>query len=94
MNRNITDTDYCRNNLPENTLQSQGNVRIEFKEDANGEATITQENHYYPYGMRFSGEVFANNDNDFRYNAEKPEISDFIVLDNPEQAMPLLSTKL
>jgi len=67
---------------------------IEFKEDADGEAAITQENHYYPFGMRFSGEVFANNDNDFRYNAEKPEISDFIVLDNPEQATPLFSTKL
>ena len=48
-----------------------GNVRVEFKEDANGEATITQENHYYPFGMRFSGEVFANNDNDFRYNAKE-----------------------
>ena len=56
-----------------------GNVRVEFKQDAYGEAAITQENHYYPFGMRFSGEVFANNDNDFRYNAEKPEISDFIV---------------
>ncbi|MDZ7776969.1 MAG: hypothetical protein U5L09_15830 [Bacteroidales bacterium] len=56
-----------------------GNIRVEFKEDAGGEAAITQENHYYPFGMRFSGEVFANNDDDFRYNAEKPEISDFIV---------------
>ena len=48
-----------------------GNVRVEFKEDADGEATITQENHYYPFGMRFSGEVFANNDNDFRYNGKE-----------------------
>ena len=56
-----------------------GNVRVEFKEDADGEATITQENHYYPFGMRFSGEVFANNDNDFRYNGK--EFQDDFALD-------------
>ena len=51
-----------------------GNVRVEFKQDADGEAAITQENHYYPFGMRFSGEVFANNDNDFRYNGKEMQL--------------------
>ena len=58
---------------------AKNNIRLEFKQDANGEATITQENHYYPFGMRFSGEVFANNDNDFRYNGK--ELQDDFGLD-------------
>ena len=35
-----------------------GNVRVMFEEDEQtGEAVITQENHYYPYGMRMEGVV-------------------------------------
>ena len=34
-----------------------GNARVMFEEDAQGEAVVTQENHYYPYGMRMEGVV-------------------------------------
>ncbi|MDZ7777599.1 MAG: RHS repeat-associated core domain-containing protein [Bacteroidales bacterium] len=60
-------------------MLAKNNLSLEFKEDADGEAAITQENHYYPFGMRFSGEVFANNDNDFRYNGK--ELQDDFGLD-------------
>ena len=72
-------------------MLEKNSIYAEFKEDADGEAAITQENHYYPFGMRFSGEVFANNDNDFRYNGK--ELLDDFGLDWPRFQRDCLSLR-
>ena len=46
-----------------------GNVRVVFtKDETTGEALVLQENHYYPFGMKFLGDTFENSSNKFLYN--------------------------
>ena len=55
-----------------------GNTRVVF----NDEGHILQDNSYYPFGMRMDGLDYTAGlepENKHLYNAEKPEISDFIV---------------
>ncbi|MDZ7777595.1 MAG: hypothetical protein U5L09_19255 [Bacteroidales bacterium] len=54
-----------------------GNNQIVF----NDQGEILQDNSYYPFGMRMefvSFDANENPENKYLYNAEKPEISDFI----------------
>jgi len=46
-----------------------GNNRVMFTK-TDGEIDVLQENHYYPFGMKFSGE-FTNNSNKYLYNGKE-----------------------
>ena len=51
-----------------------GNTRVVFaKNEETGKAEIIQEDHYYPFGMRISGQHFANTDilNKYLYNGKE-----------------------
>jgi hypothetical protein len=57
-----------------------GNVRVEFKKDINsGDLVTLQDNHYYPYGMKFSG--FLNNSNKYLYNSKELQDDGFDLSD-------------
>ena len=40
-----------------NITDQQGNVRVSFEEDQNGNARIIQENHYYAFGLAMKGSI-------------------------------------
>ena len=49
-----------------------GNVRVSFKDDGNGDATIIQQDHYYPFGMRLAGLSTASGDESkYLYNSKE-----------------------
>ena len=56
-----------------NLTDHLGNVRVTFKEDADGKAEIIQEDSYYPFGLRQSGQHFANTEllNKYLYNGKE-----------------------
>ncbi len=57
-----------------NLTDHLGNVRVTFaKNETTGNAEIIQEDHYYPFGMRMSGQHFTNTEllNKFLYNGKE-----------------------
>ena len=57
-----------------------GNTRVNFIEDASGNASIQGEDHYYPFGMTFDGmSVSVGTENKYRYNGK--ELQDDMGLD-------------
>ncbi|NOZ34254.1 MAG: hypothetical protein GXO80_03030 [Chlorobi bacterium] len=56
-----------------NLTDHLGNVRLTFTKDTSGTAKIIQEDHYYPFGMRISGQHFSNTDliNKYLYNGKE-----------------------
>lgn len=52
-----------------------GNIRMTFTANASGIATIVEENHYYPYGLKHSGygtnATIANDAHKYRYNSRE-----------------------
>ena len=57
-----------------NLTDHLGNVRVTFK-DSSGTAVIIPEDHYYPFGMRMSGQHFSNTDlvNKYLYNGKEQQ---------------------
>lgn len=49
-----------------------GNVRVIYGKDANGDAYVVQENHYYPFGMTLGGlDYYGSVHNDFLYQGKE-----------------------
>lgn len=49
-----------------------------------GEMDILQENHYYPFGMKFSG-TYADNSNKYLYNGKELQDDGFNIQGSPEE---------
>ncbi len=52
-----------------------GNVRVSYAANQTGQATILEENHYYPYGLKHSGYGLNTTDQNaaykYRYNSRE-----------------------
>ncbi len=66
---------YLKKQYEYNLTDHLGNVRVTFTDDGNGNAEILQEDHYYPFGLRMSGQHYTvpniNLVNKYLYNGKE-----------------------